>query len=268
MKKALLFVMTVISLFGCSDGNDDNNNTVSPNGKHLVSIYMTGPGNSKKEVITYDFLGRVSMLTQHIYGNDGGISSHAYKYTYTDTLITVQSVSASDGLANGPQYDYTYKNGRVVEQTVYMGRFPNIEPYNYDAEGHLTAIGQNLYNTYEWSNGNLVKMPLGGAIVEYTYSSISNTIPNIVTYGDPMLEWKGYYGKRTPFLPSRAKLYAYVAKGLFDDPELVCYESLDYNYTMLGGVVTKVERTTHVLNDMGGVIKDDGAVCTWTYEYE
>jgi hypothetical protein len=111
-------------------------------------------------------------------------------------------------------------------------------------------------------------MPLGGAIVEYTYSSIPNTIPNIVTYGDPMLEWKGYYGKRTPFLPSRAKLYAYVAKDLFDEPELVCYESLDYNYTMLGGVVTKVERTTHVLNDMGGVIKDDGAVCTWTYEYE
>ncbi len=248
----VILLIAAITFSACSSSNDDANEE-----KHnwrLASIqYSSSTGSSYKDAFSYDTAGRVVKWDRY---QDG--KCYTNSYNYSNDKITIDN-----GLM---EYECTLSDGRITQQAT-VARDPDTKSYFYDEEGRL-SYGTPLFIECEWSGEHLTKMAWG-AISEYTYTTIINNIPFIISHSDAMLEWQGYYGKRTRHLPSKEMRYAYFnPAGPSAEPQLECYEYDDYEYVVSNGLVTEVTCTSHLTKDVAGETAGSTYVNTWKLEYE
>lgn len=247
-------MLLAVSFVSCSKSEHENKKEVKD--WRLISIqYSNSSGNSHQDALSYDAAGKIVKWEQYQNGN-----CYTNNYSYADNKITIDIGTF--------QYECTLNNGRISRQER-MTREPDIKDYEYDAKGYLSR-NYPLSVECEWNNELLTKMAWG-AISEYTYTNIPNNIPFIITHSDAILEWQGYYGKRTKYLPSKETRYTYYSSAggsPTSEKPLVCYEYVDYEYTVSEGLVKEVKCTTHTTNDLGGLTQIGVYTDNWKFEYE
>ena len=251
---AAFMMLLALSFSSCNKSEREDKEEVQ--GWHLISIqYSNSSGNSHRDAFSYDAAGKVVKWEQYQNGN-----CYTNSYSYVNDKVAID---------NGTfQYECTLTDGRISQQ-VRMTREPDVKYYDYDAQGCLSK-DYPLSVECEWNNDLLTKMAWG-PISEFTYTNIPNNIPFIVSHSDAILEWQGYYGKRTKYLPSKETRYAYFSPSggsPTTEKQLVCYEYVDYEYTVSEGLVKEVKCTTHTTNDLGEITQVGVHTDNWEFEYE
>lgn len=252
--RSFALLITAITLSSCSSSDDS---IEERHNWRLVSIQYNASDYSYQDRFSYDNAGRVVKWDR--YQDD---KCYSNTYTYANDKITVDN-----GLY---LYECTLSGGRIVRQER-VNRMPEIIDYYYDNEGKMTGGSEDI--KFEWNGENMTKVTWG-AIFEYTYTTIPNSIPFITSHCDDILEWQGYFGKRTMYLPKKVSRITYFYPkdaSVHDETNgaLECYQYDDYEYAIKDGIVTEVKRSTHTIRDYSGTtIPEEVYLCNWKLEYE
>ena len=225
MKKKYYPMVYLITMFmslptfvSCDDDNDSGNKASS---KHIVKIVEEVEEDKVwiyESDITYDSQGRVVRIVTSNAGTSSKVSEITYQYGEEHILSKEVEGSWSE------THTYTLENGLIVKDVRNQNGSSKTTTYEYDNNGYMKSLtDQSLGYTqkFVWKDGNLINI----GTRSYTYSNTPwNERMIFYIKGSNMDEalWQsGCWGKRPKNLPSR-------------------YGDYSYEYTLTGGLVTKV----------------------------
>ena len=212
------------TITACSSDKNDSGSEVKE--KRLVRWTETSGSSAYNYFVDYNSKGQIVQVKLVL--SSGSASS--VNYAYENNKITKSSGSST--------FTFTLSNGRIVTGAS--------SDFKYDEDGQLISVTSSDKNTaqYEWSDGNIVKKTYSYdssseyMSCRYTYSEYSSSmLPQFSSIGEWVLESQGFIGKRNRNLPSKVTTF---------DDDFFAYNnsSTSYDYTIEGGVVTKVIATS------------------------
>lgn len=175
----LLAGILALALPGC--GNDDDEVSVSPDGKRLVSKIICIDNSGKdNDSYTLSFGYTQEGVVNLIKAEDSEGNWESYTYTEANGQLDVTNTyryADEDGIASGTDHIRCDLNGSgyVTKLNGEDSDYTFVYTYEYDAAGYCTAYSYNgrQQRTYTHPDGNVTD---GGdsSPEKYTYSSVEN----------------------------------------------------------------------------------------------
>lgn len=257
-----LFLPLVTSCGSDDDNNDNNDKIIRP--KRITKIIEESKGEIREREFTYDSQGRVILMKTTLNSSKTTNAIYTRTYQYGETLI-IQKEEASEKAPDSYYYDRTYtyslSNGRITKRTETRNNISRVYEYSYDNYGYMNSFkevysleDEEINHEYQlnWDNGNLISFNyMNYTLTPFTYSDLvwrDGLIfdMNLTLYPtiDPILYATGFYGKTPKNIPSK-------------------YENISYQYSLSGGLVTKVIR---IYEDINNKDLTETSVYTITWE--
>ena len=208
---ALMALMVMGVVFASCTNADNPYNTTAPDGKYVMTKDSTVYSNGDSRLVTWEFDAEGKMVKESAdyHYPDGSYLQIINTFTYSENLITRQTVTSKD--ENSLSYFYLNSKGlieRFIDEEGLETR------YEYDDNDRIVMTSEDgKRDLVAWENDDVVRFEVNtygdGSVINYTSSDQEVYFPYLISYLlnlDTAMTPIGLFGKATRHLVSTMHL--------------------------------------------------------------